>query len=625
MTSIFHKGRSRVALFAVVAMVASLLAVPLTAGAQTTACPSTIPSAGFTDVGTFDQETQDAIDCIAFYDVTQGTSATTYSPNDDVSRWQMALFLTRKLTTAGVTLPSGADQGFTDISTFNAETQSAINQLAQLGISKGTSATTYDPNGNVNRWQMALFLSRDLETLGVVPTGLSGVSVTPSTKASLANGAARAYTATFTKDGATYTGFVGIQLLDATSAGAPIYNDAADFVVLESVDGTANGTTEFNGFAGTDGAVNFVIRHTGTAENVVPVAWIDLDGDSGYETTGNIAPTEPFGLGGETDFSGAAAGEAGDGTYTGFIVDSVDKTGDDFEASKAATTCTNGAGALCQFDYDSNDVFLVKSVASDLTGFEAALSTTDVVNIVYDDDVAGVSTFNITTDNTAVTTLKVTTPSSATTIDANNFTVLGTGEPGYVTAIYDDADDDGVRDTGEAKLAEGTNAGGSWALTVPLQQNAVNDFVVTQRKTSGTDDVGTGVGVPAITEGAPAAAKLTSSVFTPVGAAGLSVGDVITLTFDEKIAGVGSGDSLDIKDQDASTATIVLGTDTTFALSAGDTVLTLTIVNPPFATGGTTAGILGPTQITAINGFQGDDGLAIDLTGSGGGRVFNVS
>ena len=691
MTTIFHRGRSRVAFLAVLAMVASLLAIPLSAAGQTTACPSTIPSAGFTDIGAFDQETQDAINCIAFHDVSKGTTATTYGPNDDVSRWQMALFLTRKLSTAGVTLPSGvsqgftdigtldaetqtainqlaqlnvtkgttattfdptgivsrwqmalfitrqltaagvalpsgASQGFTDIGTLNAETQAAINQLAQLGIAKGTSATTYGPLGNVNRWQMALFLSRDLETLGVVPTGLSGVTVSPTDKASLAAGAARAYTATFTQSGSLYSGFVGIQLLDADANDDPVYNTGAINVTFESgSDGVAAGTTEFNGFAGTDGKVTFVVRHAGAASDVVPVAWIDLDGDSGYESTGNKAPTEPFGLGGETDFAGAAAAEAGDGTYAGMVVSSVDKTGDDFEASATGVNCTNGVGLACQFDYDSNDIFRVKGAVTTLAGFEAALSKTDVVDIVYEDAVADVSSFNITTDNTAVASLKVTNPSKATSIDSNNFLVTGSGEPGYTIAVHNDANND-ANTTGESKVAEGTiSPSGSWSLSVPLQQNAANDFVATQRKTAATAVPGPGTDVPTITEGAPVAAKLTKSVFGASAPAGLSTGDTITLTFNEKIAGVGSGDSLGIVDQDGSIATIVLGTDTTFALSVGDTVLTLTIVNAPFATGGTTAGILGATQITSITGFQGDDGLAINLAGSGGGRVFTVS
>ena len=36
----------------------------------------------------------------------------------------------------------------------------AINQVTQLGISKGTTSTTVSPNDVVTRWQMALFLRR---------------------------------------------------------------------------------------------------------------------------------------------------------------------------------------------------------------------------------------------------------------------------------------------------------------------------------------------------------------------------------------------------------------------------------------------------------------------------------
>ena len=172
MTTSVNKGRSRIVILAVVAMIAALLAIPAApAGAASAACDSA-PSAGFTDLAGFTAETVNAVDCIAFYGITQGTSATTYGPNADVSRWQMALFLTRKLAAAGVTLPSGAPQGFTDIATFDAATQTAINQLAQLNITKGTSATTFDPNGIVNRWQMALFMTREVVAAGVtLPSG----------------------------------------------------------------------------------------------------------------------------------------------------------------------------------------------------------------------------------------------------------------------------------------------------------------------------------------------------------------------------------------------------------------------------------------------------------------------
>lgn len=177
--SVLSRRRSWVARLTVLAMVASLMvigAAPASAALQDTSssCPSSIPSAGFTDLGGLDAATVQAIDCLVFYDISKGTSATTYSPSNSVARWQMALFLTRQAAVHGIAMPDGSDQGFTDISGFDAETQKAINQLAQLDITKGTSATTFDPNGTVTRWQMALFVTRLVTKAGLVlPDGSS--------------------------------------------------------------------------------------------------------------------------------------------------------------------------------------------------------------------------------------------------------------------------------------------------------------------------------------------------------------------------------------------------------------------------------------------------------------------
>ena len=175
MTAFVHEGRrSFVVLFAVLAMIVALLAIPATPAnaVATAACPATVPSAGFTDLAGFSVDVVDAANCLAFYGITKGTSATTYGPAANVSRWQMALFLTRQAVDHGVTLPSGADQGFTDLTGLSAEAVTAINQLAQLNITKGTSATTFDPNGNVGRWQMALFITRLVTGAGItLPSG----------------------------------------------------------------------------------------------------------------------------------------------------------------------------------------------------------------------------------------------------------------------------------------------------------------------------------------------------------------------------------------------------------------------------------------------------------------------
>ncbi len=126
-------------------------------GATYSACPTgSAAAAGFTDTTSTD------VDCIKMHGITTGVTATTYEPASNIPRWQMALYLTRFATAAGTTLGSGADQGFTDISGYSADIQTAINQIKQLGVTVGTTATTYSPDSNVTREQMAMFVERML-------------------------------------------------------------------------------------------------------------------------------------------------------------------------------------------------------------------------------------------------------------------------------------------------------------------------------------------------------------------------------------------------------------------------------------------------------------------------------
>ena len=146
-------------------------ATTATAAGDTTtlsACPTnaSIAAAGFTDTTSTD------VDCIKYYGITSGTTATTYDPTGSVTRGQMALFLTRAATEMGVTLGDGSDQDFTDISNWSADEQTAINQLKQLGVTTGTiDGTTYSPADNVTREQMAMFVERLLDSVAPGPNG----------------------------------------------------------------------------------------------------------------------------------------------------------------------------------------------------------------------------------------------------------------------------------------------------------------------------------------------------------------------------------------------------------------------------------------------------------------------
>jgi len=121
----------------------------------------------FTDLAGLSAETVAAIGSLQTMGITSGTSATEYSPGQPVTRWQMALFLMRLHALTGYELPPGLPQGFEDIGNYPESTILAINQLAELGITAGTSPTTYSPAQDVLREQMASFLARLIRLDGV--------------------------------------------------------------------------------------------------------------------------------------------------------------------------------------------------------------------------------------------------------------------------------------------------------------------------------------------------------------------------------------------------------------------------------------------------------------------------
>ena len=138
---------------------AGTAADPLVAPAQAevySACPgATAPAAGFSDTTSTD------VDCIKMFGITTGTTATTYEPDANIPRWQMALYIHRMFVPTGVAAAGlTAVPAFTDTSGLSAEIQAAITALASHGITTGTTATTFSPNDNVTREQMAMFLNR---------------------------------------------------------------------------------------------------------------------------------------------------------------------------------------------------------------------------------------------------------------------------------------------------------------------------------------------------------------------------------------------------------------------------------------------------------------------------------
>jgi hypothetical protein len=166
MPQLVKKRRSGWAVLAAGALVASLLAVAASpAGAATDEADHTTKLSAcvgdalgdqmFTDVSDM-HAFKDAINCVAYYGITNGTGdGSTYSPNDDVTRAQMAVFIARAAGAAGVELKSGSG-GFSDIGDVWQGAQDAINGLAASGMIATGGA--YRPDDAVTRAEMATFL-----------------------------------------------------------------------------------------------------------------------------------------------------------------------------------------------------------------------------------------------------------------------------------------------------------------------------------------------------------------------------------------------------------------------------------------------------------------------------------
>ncbi len=113
------------------------------------------PTLAFVDVPESDYY-YDAVLWAVENGITNGTSATTFSPDANVSRAQMVTFLWRA---AGSPEPQSSVNPFTDVSS-SAYYYDAVLWAVENGITNGTSGTTFSPESAVSRAQAVTFLWR---------------------------------------------------------------------------------------------------------------------------------------------------------------------------------------------------------------------------------------------------------------------------------------------------------------------------------------------------------------------------------------------------------------------------------------------------------------------------------
>lgn len=125
------------------------------------ACPEgAVPDSGRTDA---DGNTHErSIDCMVWWEIASGTSATTYDVASDVTRGQMATLLVGSYElVSNKALPAGGDAFSDDNGTTH---EQSINKSAAAGFTAGTGAG-YAPLGTTRRDQTASFLARVLDLL----------------------------------------------------------------------------------------------------------------------------------------------------------------------------------------------------------------------------------------------------------------------------------------------------------------------------------------------------------------------------------------------------------------------------------------------------------------------------
>lgn len=118
-----------------------------------------------TGVGTW---AADSVDFASAWGLVNGTGTSTFAPNDNMSRAQLVTILYRA---AGSPTVTGKCQ-FTDVPSSQYY-YNAVIWASKNGIVTGTSSTTFNPNGNVTREQVATFLYRYAKYKGL-NTSVSG-------------------------------------------------------------------------------------------------------------------------------------------------------------------------------------------------------------------------------------------------------------------------------------------------------------------------------------------------------------------------------------------------------------------------------------------------------------------
>ncbi len=437
----------------------------------------------------------------------------------------------------------------------------------------------------------------------------------------------RQYTVTGLTDGVSYT----IQLIPAANVqGTSQYTftengvtNTADFGAVQADITVANGAAVPGPDANVTvqpvtGQITFTVDGVAT-ETVVPIVFRDADADTNLDLNADNTPvaTEPFGVGGSIRFLPA---EAAIGA-SAINVTSVTSERDAFVSGGKT------------YYLDGNDTFRYQGVAITQTQFDSMLSMGDVGTANYNPDPAGVSVFDITTDDVdapAAPTVTVINSDAGPTINdvRVTYTRPATNSPGVTyklqrtsTVVFGV---DGVCGGGDdvvlnpfTDVAGATQAPGATAGQFVFSDNNPADGcyyyrVVATSPVSNNTATSSSSGAALVPT--PADAIAPQSVYTArttdTASLDLDGTDVIKVVFNEAMAAPTGTSSVTLTDANGTIATLTNTSNATFTLNAAPemvnaiirpigTVLTITLTGAPNITApGTTPGVQIPATVT---------------------------
>ena len=541
-----------------------------------------------------------------------------------------------------------SDNPFSDLGAESAPTRETILCLVATGLTAGTTPTTYTPGGQVTRRQMALFIKRladllddletgDLEALPAydnIPDYPDVLTEDPEFQEAIGQLTQAEIVGGF-PDGRFRPGepvsrrqmAAFVNRLEDYVSGQP-YSTEGDFFDDDEGDpgeGDLNALASVGIFQG-DGQGNVF---PGAALTRRQMANILLRAAQVHFAAGTIR--SPFGEPGE-----APAGEA---TVT---VDSVGQPRTSFEGTNNLT-----------YDFDANDSFSYQGLPITLAQFDSMLSRNDVIDVVYDPEPSGTSTFDITTDAVgapaAPTTEVVNADGGATANDVEvTYVRPATNSPGVTYSLQRATVEVGTDDTcGTADdpapagafapvvgATEATGTGGTHVFSdddVPdgcyAYRVVATSPVSSTTAASAPSSPGTLVPQPADTT---PPTSLFAKMTTVAGEAGVfDAGDVVTVVFSEPMTQPASDATVRLYDAvpALSGADIVNGVTATFALNtapvvvagsgsdvrAVGTVLTITLVNEPTPVSALDATLEVPATVSSSTGIDDTSGLPWSL------------